>query len=346
MKLESKICSEAEIQSRLDKLARPLVMTNGVFDVMHRGHVNYLQRAAELGGALLVAVNTDRSVRMLGKGPDRPLNSEYNRAYVLAGLASVDIVTFFDAKTPVELIKYIKPDVYVKGGDYEMEELEETRIVRSWGGYSVAMPFIDGFSTSALVERIRAPKRKAVFLDRDGVINKDNAYVGRWEDFEFLPGSVEGIRLLQAVGYVIVIVTNQSGIARGYYDDAQYQTLTKQMLATLREHGVEVSGVYYCPHHPEGVVPNLAITCSCRKPAPGLIVQAALELNLSLQDSVMIGDKLSDIQAANSAGVSNAYLVKSDSNEDDKAELVKSVRQFKTLLECAEYITARIKEQI
>ncbi len=147
---------ESQLSERLSGLARPLVMTNGVFDVLHRGHVSYLHRAAELGASLLVAVNTDRSARTLGKGPDRPLNSELDRAYVLAGLASLDMVTFFDTRTPVELILRVRPDVYVKGGDYDMETLEETRVVRSWGGQSLSVPFVDGFSTTALVQRIRA----------------------------------------------------------------------------------------------------------------------------------------------------------------------------------------------
>ena len=157
MSLEDKICLPQDLPSKLATLPRPLVMTNGVFDVLHRGHVSYLHRAAELGGSLLIAVNSDASARMLGKGPDRPLNTAQDRAYVLAGLASVALVTFFDTRTPVELIKAIRPDIYVKGGDYDMETLEETRVVRSWGGQSVAIPFVDGFSTTALVKRIRQP---------------------------------------------------------------------------------------------------------------------------------------------------------------------------------------------
>jgi len=136
-------------------LPRPLVFTNGVFDVLHRGHVTYLYEARKLGASLVVAINTDKSSRALGKGPDRPLNQEQDRALVLAGLGSVSLVTFFDELTPVELIKKIKPNVYVKGGDYQMDELEETRIIRSWGGASVAISFMDGYSTTSLLKRIR-----------------------------------------------------------------------------------------------------------------------------------------------------------------------------------------------
>lgn len=137
-------------------LKRPLVFTNGVFDVLHRGHVAYLAAAKELGAALLVAVNSDASARTLGKGPDRPLNCEMDRMLVLAGLASVEYVTMFDQPTPCELIKRCRPDIYVKGGDYDVDLLEETRLVRSWGGHALAIPFISGYSTTALVQKIRA----------------------------------------------------------------------------------------------------------------------------------------------------------------------------------------------
>ena len=153
--LMDKVCAQADLPGRLDELPRPLVFTNGVFDVLHRGHVNYLHQAAALGGSLIVAVNSDASAKLLGKGPDRPLNKAEDRASVLAGLASVALVTFFDESTPVELIKKLKPDLYVKGGDYDMETLEETRVVRSWGGDAVAIPFVDGYSTTSLVKRIR-----------------------------------------------------------------------------------------------------------------------------------------------------------------------------------------------
>lgn len=322
--LMDKVCAREDAAQRVAALPKPVVFTNGVFDVLHRGHVNYLHEARALGGSLVVAVNSDASARMLGKGPDRPLNKAEDRAAVLAGLASVSLVTFFDERTPVELIKEVQPDLYVKGGDYDMEALEETRVVRSWGGNAVAISFVDGYSTTSLVKRIRAGEsagRKAAFLDRDGVINLDRAYVHRWDEFEFVPGAVEAMRRLREAGYTLVVVTNQSGLARGMYTEAQYQALTTQMRQALAEAGAEVAGVYHCPHHPKGKVPELAVDCGCRKPEPGMILQAAKELGLSLADSIMVGDKPSDIQAARAAGVGKAYIVQSDNDEstDDLA---------------------------
>lgn len=134
---------------------RPLVFTNGVFDVLHRGHVSYLAQARALGAALLVGVNSDASARALGKGPDRPLNREDDRALVIAALQAVDFAVLFDEPTPCELIERVRPDVYVKGDDYDVERLRETALVRSWGGRAVAIPFVQGYSTTQLVERIR-----------------------------------------------------------------------------------------------------------------------------------------------------------------------------------------------
>ena len=131
------------------------MFTNGVFDVLHRGHVTYLQKARALGAALVVAVNSDASARQLGKGPDRPLNNEMDRALVIAALQAVDHVVLFDEPTPCEMIERIRPDVYVKGGDYDVDRLRETELVRGWGGRAVAIPFVDGYSTTRLVERIR-----------------------------------------------------------------------------------------------------------------------------------------------------------------------------------------------
>lgn len=154
--LADKICAPAAVLNRLARLPRPLVFTNGVFDVLHRGHVMYLAQARALGASLVVALNTDASARRLGKGPDRPLNNETDRAFVMAALASSTLVTWFDEDTPLELIAKVRPDILVKGGDYDMQKLAETHLVASYGGRALALPFVDGYSTTALVRKIRA----------------------------------------------------------------------------------------------------------------------------------------------------------------------------------------------
>ena len=133
----------------------PVVFTNGVFDVLHRGHASYLAQARSLGGSLVVALNSDASARRLGKGPDRPLNNELDRAALMAALESVSLVTWFDEDTPLELITELRPDVLVKGGDYDMSLLAETQVVLAYGGRAQAIPFVDGYSTTALVKKIR-----------------------------------------------------------------------------------------------------------------------------------------------------------------------------------------------
>lgn len=151
-----KLCPRQALAARLAALPRPWVFTNGVFDVLHRGHVLYLAQARALGASLIVALNTDVSAKRLGKGPERPLNNEQDRALMLAALGAVDLVTWFDEDTPQELIAAIRPDILVKGGDYDMAKLPETALMQSWGGRALALPFVDGYSTTALVKKIRS----------------------------------------------------------------------------------------------------------------------------------------------------------------------------------------------
>jgi rfaE bifunctional protein nucleotidyltransferase chain/domain len=152
---ESKVCASAELEARIAELPRPLVFTNGVFDILHRGHASYLAQARALGASLVVGVNSDASVKMLGKGDDRPINAEADRQALLAALESVDLAVLFTEQTPVNLIAKIHPDIYVKGGDYEIDTLEETRLVKTWGGKAVAIPFLYERSTTTLLGKIR-----------------------------------------------------------------------------------------------------------------------------------------------------------------------------------------------
>ncbi|WP_333845783.1 D-glycero-beta-D-manno-heptose 1-phosphate adenylyltransferase [Limnohabitans sp.] len=153
----SKLASRQDAVQRVAALRAqgPVVFTNGVFDVLHRGHVSYLAQARSVGASLVVALNSDASARRLGKGPDRPLNNELDRAALMAALESVSLVTWFDEDTPLALITELRPDVLVKGGDYDMSKLAETQVVLAYGGRAQAIAFVDGYSTTALVKKIR-----------------------------------------------------------------------------------------------------------------------------------------------------------------------------------------------
>ena len=154
-------------------------------------------------------------------------------------------------------------------------------------------------------------QRKAVFLDRDGVINVDHGFVSRWEDFHFLPGAIEGMKLVSDAGYALIIVTNQSGIARGLYREHDYQVLTKTYTSFLKSLGISIEGIYHCPHHPDFNNLEEGRPCNCRKPLPGMFLRAFRDLSVSANSSVMIGDRISDLQAAKAAGISSLYLVAS-----------------------------------
>lgn len=152
---EAKICPPRELASRIAKLAHPVVFTNGVFDLLHRGHVTYLAQARALGSSLVVALNTDASVRGLGKGDERPLNGLADRAAVIAALEAVTLVTWFDEDTPLQRILEIKPEVLVKGGDWRAENIVGASHVQSWGGAVHSIPFQHERSTTALLRKIR-----------------------------------------------------------------------------------------------------------------------------------------------------------------------------------------------
>ena len=147
--------SEEILRIKLQSIEKPIVFTNGVFDILHRGHVTYLAQAKMLGKSLVVGVNADVSVKMLGKGDDRPINSEEDRMALLASLECVDLVICFKEQTPVELISKVRPEIYVKGGDYQIETLPETKLVKTWNGKAIAIPFIHERSTTNLLRKIR-----------------------------------------------------------------------------------------------------------------------------------------------------------------------------------------------
>jgi rfaE bifunctional protein nucleotidyltransferase chain/domain len=152
---ENKICTREQLQQRVAALPKPVVLTNGVFDILHRGHVTYLAQARALGGSLVVAANTDASVKRLGKGDDRPLNTCADRMALLAALESVSLVVDFDEDTALEVVEQARPEIYAKGGDYDMTAIPEGKAVLAYGGRAIAIDFEHDRSTSKLLDKVR-----------------------------------------------------------------------------------------------------------------------------------------------------------------------------------------------
>ena len=170
---------------------------------------------------------------------------------------------------------------------------------------------------------------KTIFLDRDGVINKEVGYLHKIEDFEFINGVFDACLYFQSLDYQIIIVTNQSGIERGYYSENDFHTVTKWMLEQFKNKGVGILDVFFCPHGPKSA-------CECRKPKPGMFIQANSKYDIDMESSWMIGDKKADITAANSAGIQNTVLVKSghviDEENSNAKFILDSIEQVKTVI--------------
>lgn len=178
---------------------------------------------------------------------------------------------------------------------------------------------------------------KAAFLDRDGVINIDHAYVHKPEDFQFIDGVFEACRKLQAMGYLLIVATNQSGIGRGYYTEKDFADLCDWMKAEFKREGVDIADIFFCPHHPEKALGAYRLDCDCRKPKPGMLLAAQKKWNIDMKTSLMAGDKAADMQAALAAGVATRILVGKDGHAKP-ASIPECTNTAKNLLEAVESI--------
>lgn len=179
----------------------------------------------------------------------------------------------------------------------------------------------------------------AFFLDRDGVINTEKDYVYRVDDFDFIDGIFDACQALNKAGYKIIIITNQAGIGRGYYTEKDFSNLTHWMLEKFKQNNVAIEGVYFCPHHPTHGKGKYLQSCTCRKPEPGMLHQAALEHNINLKKSFLVGDKISDIKAGQTAGVGRCFFVKTGKPIPDK-DSVCANGDFNTLLDVVNFISS------
>ncbi len=183
-------------------------------------------------------------------------------------------------------------------------------------------------------------RQRAVFLDRDGTVNVEKDYLHRTEDFEFIPGAPEAIRLLKDAGFLVIVVTNQSGIGRGYYDEAAVHRLHRFMDDELARHGTGVDGYYICPHHPLHGVDGYRRECDCRKPLPGMLLEAAADFAIDLAASYIIGDKVADIEAGLAAGCLPLH-VRTGYGDAESRALPDGVSSHTDILAAARWIVAR-----
>lgn len=287
------------------KAKRKIVTYNGSFDIIHVGHVLSIQEAKKQGDILIILLNSDASIKRY-KGPTRPIIGEKERAAMVAAIEGVDYVILFDEINPKNVLSEIKPDIHCNGSDWGRNCIERETVEKN-GGKIHVLKWQQGFSTTSLIKKIFAtenkPVFKAVFIDRDDTITKDSPYWHKAEELKFLPGAIKALQKLSNTEYKIIIVTNQSGIGRGYFTQKDFEKLTTEMKRILHQHKVRVDNVYYCPHNPdEG--------CECRKPSVGLLLQAVNEFGISLNDSWMIGDRDTDVIAGREANVKTIKIGK------------------------------------
>lgn len=285
---------------------RTIGFTCGSFDIMHAGHVQYLEEARQLCDRLLVAVNTDASIQRY-KSPLRPINPWEQRVRVVAGLAAVDAVTVLNEDRPLPLILRWKPERYIKGGDYQTGSLRSGESVRAYGGEVDVIPPRYLTSTTAMMERINTlalhsrpeaiPLQAGplVLLDRDGTLIRNIPFLHDPAQVELLPGVIEGLAKLSSAGFRLAIITNQQGIGLGYHTVNDFIAVNQRMLALLAPSEARISRIYFCPH-------SAAEDCPCRKPAPGMLQRAFEELIATPEESVFIGDSDVDMEAASRAG--------------------------------------------
>jgi rfaE bifunctional protein nucleotidyltransferase chain/domain len=302
--------------------------TSGVFDILHRGHVEYLEAARAACDFLCVGVNSDQSVR-LNKGEGRPIVTAAERARVIAGLSSVDAVFVFDEQNNQFNINALKPDLYIKAGDYQAKGLSSAGLVEAYGGKVLFVPFEAGHSSSGIIARIEhdalrgvhregsAPPLKrspAVFLDRDGTINENEGHLGDPSKMRIYPGALEAIKAIRLKGYRVIIVTNQPGIGFGYFSREDFFAVNQVLLKEAGKVGALIDGIYFCPH-------TQAVGCSCRKPGTQLIERAVIDHNIDLRGSYVVGDQTSDIQLAKNVGCHSILVRTGHAGGDGKFEI-------------------------
>lgn len=299
--------------------------TSGTFDILHAGHLRSLEEGKKRCDLLVVGVNSDSSVKLY-KGPSRPIIGEIERASLIAALECVDFVFLFTERNTNESVRELRPDLYIKGGDYVSEDkLTSAPIVRGYGGEVLLVPPVPGSSTTAIIDKIIEThyttitqsidlppyeKGPAVFLDRDGTIIEHVDYLHEAERVSFLPGVFPALQRMRELGYRLIIVTNQPGIGTGYFTKDDFFRVNKKFLTEAHHAGVRFDRILFCPH-------SVGDNCSCRKPGAALLLRVEEELNLDMSRSFMIGDMTTDVEAGARAGC-RTILLRSGFGGSDK----------------------------
>jgi len=300
--MNTKIKNQKEIIALVNKLkkqGKKIVTFNGSFDILHIGHIKSLQESKKQGNTLIILLNSDKSIRKY-KGLGRPINSQKDRAKLLAALDCVDFITIFDEITPKKILGKIKPDILCQGRDWGKNCIER-EIVEKNGGKIYILKWVKPVSTTKLIKKIldaySQPEIKAVFLDRDGTININQPeYLYKIEDFKFTPKAVPALQKLSKTDYKIIILTNQSGIGRGYFKERDLRKIHQWMVGELKKKKIRIDKIYYCPHHPKN-------NCFCRKPKIGMLLEAVKDFGINLNKSWLIGDDERDVIMGREANI-------------------------------------------
>lgn len=303
----SKISSEQEIikiSKKIRSLGKRIVTYNGSFDILHPGHLRSIAEAKAQGDVLIMLINSNKSIKKY-KGPNRPLFGEKFRLELISSLQDVDYVSLLNDINPKRILSQIKPDIHCNGSDWG-ENCIEKETVEKAGGKIHVLKWQSGYSTTNILKEIvklySLKTCRAVFLDRDGTVNENKSgYISKIEDFVFKPTVIAALKALSKSDFIIIIITNQSGIGRGLFSEGDFKKLNSWMLQKLKENEIRIDKVYYCPHLPDE-------NCTCRKPKIGMLLQAVNDFGISLAQSFLIGDDERDVMMGREANIKTMKL--------------------------------------
>lgn len=268
---------------------------NGSYDLFHDGHKFSIQQALNKVDNLILLLNSDKSINLY-KGKSRPIqNYQQRKKMILNHFPQIKVIKL-NQLSPINLLESIKPDIHFVSDDWGKNPVEKN-IIESYGGKIIFIKKLEGLSTTSVIKskNINLKKSdKAIFFDRDGTINIDTGYVSKLEEVKYFKNTFKGMELLSSLNFKNIIITNQSGVARGYFSKKQLSKINNKIKSDIENHNGRVDYIYSDTSHPD----EKSLT---RKPNNGLLIKAAIKFNLALKDCWMIGDKYSDVYAGRSS---------------------------------------------